>query len=67
MPKIKKDNNRTDSTYPQGISTCPICGKEFKATDNTRFIICGGYTCSWKCFSNEIKKREAAKKKENKR
>ena len=28
MPKIKKDNNRTDSTYPQGIFTCPICGKE---------------------------------------
>ena len=29
---------------------CPVCGKEFVATEDTVYIIRGGYTCSWKCF-----------------
>ena len=52
----------------QGLLTCPVCGKEFKPNGNTKYIISGGYTCSWKCFLNEVKKRDAEKKeKENKR
>lgn len=34
---------------------CPICGKKFKVTDDTRYLRKGGYVCSWKCFlSNDI-------------
>lgn len=29
---------------------CPVCGKYFKATDDTRYIRWGHYICSWKCF-----------------
>lgn len=36
---------------------CPVCNKEFKATDNTRFIINNGWTCSWHCFITEHKKQ----------
>ena len=36
---------------------CPICGKEFKVTEDTNSIIGGGYTCSWKCFLDETKRR----------
>ena len=55
-----------DNIYPQGILTCSVCGKEFKANEDTRYIISGGYTCSWKCFLKEAKEREAKKKKEGK-
>lgn len=41
--------------------TCPVCGKEFKPTADTCYIISGGYTCSWKCFLNEVKRREREK------
>lgn len=54
------------SVYPQGMFVCPVCGKEFKADDDTRYIISGGYTCSWKCFLNEVKRRQSEKKKEDK-
>lgn len=37
---------------------CTVCGKEFKVNDDTRYIIDGGYTCGWKCFLTEAKKRE---------
>jgi hypothetical protein len=29
---------------------CPVCGKYFKATDDTRYIRWGYYVCNWKCF-----------------
>lgn len=32
---------------------CPVCGKNFKATDTTRFVIKGSYTCSWQCFKTQ--------------
>ena len=32
---------------------CPVCGKEFKATENTVFVIHNAYTCSWACFKKE--------------
>ena len=55
-----------ESIYPQGTHTCPVCNKEFEANDDTRYIISGGYTCSWKCFLKEAKEREIEKKKEGK-
>lgn len=48
-----------DSTNEKLI--CPVCGKEFKPTADTCYIISGGYTCSWKCFLNEVKRREREK------
>lgn len=42
---------------------CPICGKEFITTENTCFIISGGYTCSWECFSTESIKRQKERNK----
>ena len=41
---------------------CPVCGETFKITADTCYLICGGYTCSWKCFLDEVKRREAKKK-----
>lgn len=58
--------DRKNDAYPQGILTCSVCGKEFKANDDTRYIINGGYTCTWKCFWNEMKRREAQKQIEKK-
>ena len=37
--------------------TCPVCGKEFTPSSDTCYIISGGYTCSWKCFLDEVKRR----------
>lgn len=34
---------------------CPICGKEFTRTDDTKYITHGAYTCSWECFLRTIK------------
>ena len=53
---------RSGNTYPTGLINCSVCGKEFKTNDDTNYIISGGYTCSWKCFFNEYKKREAERK-----
>lgn len=36
---------------------CSVCGEIFKATNDTKYIINGGYTCSWKCFLEEAKRR----------
>ena len=57
-----------NNTYPQETLTCPVCGKEFKPTGDTKYIVTGGYTCTWKCFLKEVEMREAAKesKKKNK-
>lgn len=45
-------NGKEYDIYPK-VGTpmmCPVCGKQFKASDDTRYIRAGGYTCSWKCF-----------------
>lgn len=44
--------------------TCPVCGADFKATADTKYIAKGGYTCSWKCFLIRDKEVREAKKKE---
>ena len=41
---------------------CPICGKTFKVTLDTCYFIAGEYTCSWNCFLDEAKRRDANKK-----
>jgi len=42
---------------------CPICGKEFKATEDTKYIIGNEYTCCWKCFlTKALEPRETKKK-----
>ena len=43
---------------------CPVCGAIFEVTGDTKYIIAGGYTCSWKCFLAEAKRR-SKKKEEN--
>ncbi len=47
--------------YPVGIFICPICNKEFKANDDTRYLVKDEYTCSWKCFLKEVKRIEEEK------
>jgi hypothetical protein len=32
------------------ILTCPVCGNEFKVTEDTMYVVEGGHTCSWECF-----------------
>lgn len=40
---------------------CPVCGKQFKMTVDTCYIIGRQYTCSFKCFLKFVKKRESEK------
>lgn len=37
---------------------CSVCEKQFVATEDSKYIINGGYTCSWKCFLQEFRKRQ---------
>lgn len=48
---------------PTDLLTCTVCGKEFKKNDYTKYIINGGYTCSWKCFIDEGKRKDAEREK----
>ena len=41
--------------------SCPVCQKSFVSTEDTKYIISGGYTCSWKCFLKRCKEREQEK------
>ena len=50
----------------KGLLTCPVCQKEFKPNDDTKYIAAGGYTCSWKCFLTVVKQREEEKAKNKK-
>lgn len=43
-------------------SICPICGKEFEITEDTKYIAGGDCTCSWKCFQKEVKAHEKESK-----
>ena len=57
----------TELLNSQGLLTCPICRKEFKPNDDTKYIIADGYTCSWKCFWTESQRRSKEKKEAEKR
>lgn len=35
---------------------CPICGKEFTVTENTKYIFNKQYACEWPCFLEKVKK-----------
>lgn len=62
----RKPKTTTEPAKPQDKLICTVCGKEFKITGDTKYIINGGYTCSWKCFSNEAKRRDAEREKNGK-
>lgn len=65
--KSETKETKSDMTNSKESLICPVCMKKFKPNDNTKYIVFGGYTCSWECFSNEAKKQEIKKKeKENK-
>lgn len=51
----------------KGMLTCPICQKEFKPSDDTNYIVDGGYTCSWKCFLKEVRRLRKEKEDNSKR
>ena len=40
---------------------CPVCGKELKRNDDTKYIAAGGYTCSWSCFLKRVKAKHQEK------
>lgn len=58
---------KTKSTDTSDKLICPVCGKEFIPNDDTNYIIAGGYTCNWKCFLDEAKRRDAAKQEKSKK
>ena len=58
-----KNKIKTKSLDLPETLICSVCGKEFEPNDDTKYIIAGGYPCSWKCFLNEAKRRDAEKKK----
>lgn len=50
---------------------CSVCNKEFKVSDDTKYICNGGYVCSWKCFIKHVRNKpdkieDADEKKYNK-
>lgn len=51
--------NYSDKLIIGEILECPICGKEFKVTQDTTAVAGGGYTCSWKCFLDHIKRKQS--------
>ena len=42
--------------------TCPVCGKQFKITEDSCYLIGRQYTCGAKCFLDFVKARETEKK-----
>lgn len=66
MGRKPKAVTTTEPTKPQDKLVCTVCGKEFKITGDTKYIINGGYTCSWKCFYKEAKRRDAEREKNGK-
>lgn len=61
-----KNKIESKSLDPPKTLICTVCGEEFEPNDDTKYIIAGGYTCSWKCFLNEAKRRDAEKKEKGK-
>lgn len=61
MRTKKTDEKISNKSNQKETLVCPICGIEFEVNDDTKYITAGGYTCSWKCFLNEVKRREVQK------
>ena len=55
-----------EPTKLQDKLICTVCGKEFKISGDTKYIINGGYTCSWKCFYKEAKRRDTEREESGK-
>ena len=53
--------------FPQIGDTliCPVCNKSFKVTDDTKYAVADGFTCSWKCCLDHRKKFNATKQEVN--
>ena len=58
MGRKKKEHIKPSGfrTY-QGVSIekgqileCPVCHQKFEVTEETNYIIPGGFTCTWECF-----------------
>lgn len=47
--------------------TCPVCGKVFPVSEDTKYIAAGGFTCSWKCFLVNAKSIPPKQKKTSKK
>lgn len=41
---------------------CPVCGKSFKVTEDTKYVAAGGFTCDWNCFLVVAKAKSNKKK-----
>lgn len=55
----KKTVLKSKNSEPKQMLICPVCNKEFEVNGDTKYFIRGGYTCSWKCFLNEVKQQDA--------
>ena len=56
----------TEPPKPQNKLICTVCGKEFKISGDTKYIINGGFTCSWKCFYKEARRQDAERERNGK-
>jgi hypothetical protein len=45
---------------------CSVCSQQFKVHGDTKYIINGGYTCSWKCFLDCHREKEKQRKEKKK-
>ena len=61
---VSMRNSDTPKQLPKTHQTliCPVCNKEFKVNDDTKYIVKGGYVCDWKCFKQRMKDTEEARK-----
>jgi hypothetical protein len=37
------------------VLQCPVCGTSFVKDETHKFIVRGGYTCSWSCFQKRVR------------
>ena len=42
---------------------CPVCNTNFKATEDTNYMVKEGFVCSWKCFLERVKENQEKKEK----
>lgn len=41
---------------------CPVCNKTFVVSEDTKYIVVGGYTCEWKCFLAKVREPKQDKR-----
>lgn len=58
--KLEKENENVKEKL-----ICPVCGKEFPVSEDTKYITVGGYTCNWKCFLTDVRRMGAEKANKN--